>query len=192
MNLALESERLVLRPYAESDDDLAIRLFTNPEVVRYAMELMDIETIRKDMPFWTRRGGNGCIGIWCVSEKGGGKIGTGALLPMPVEGTDTDMDSLRPGHYPDAEIEIGFFLVPEVWGKGYATEIARTLVNFAFECSPLSEVVATHDARNEASRNVLLKSGFRDLGTRFVYGGDGPFLKITKDDWLADHSQAGN
>ncbi len=183
MDLTIQTPRLTLTPYAEDDADLAIRLFTDPEVVRYAMELTSVEDIRKDMPFWTRRGGNGCIGIWCASEKSGTKVGTGALLPLPVDNTDTDMDSLRPGHYPDAEIEIGFFLVRDAWGKGYATEIARALVAFAFESSPLPAVVATHDVRNHASRNVLLKSGFRDLGNRRVYGHDGPYLKVTRDDW---------
>ncbi len=190
VDLVLETDHLVLTPYAEADVDLAIRLFTDPVVVRYAMSLMTVEEIEKDMPFWVQRGGNGCIGIWCVTEKGGDKVGTGALLPMPVDGTETDMDSLQLGEYPDAEIEIGFFLVPDAWGKGYATEISRALVDFAFESSPLPAVAATHDARNEASRNVLLKSGFRDLGTRFIYGGDGPFLKVTREDWLADRASS--
>jgi len=191
MNLTIETDRLVLKPYAEADVDLAIRLFTDPEVVRYAMTLMSVEDIKKDMPFWTRRGGNGCIGIWCVSDKAGNKLGTGALLPMPVDGTETPMDSLQIGAYPDEEIEIGFFFVRDAWGRGYATELARALVEFAFTATPLPEVVATHDVRNTASRNVLLKSGFEDLGKRRVYGGEGPYLKVTREDWLASDGKAG-
>lgn len=184
MNLQIETERLTLTPYSENDLDLAIRLFTDPEVVRYAMQLMSEAEVEQDLPQWTKRGGNGVIGVWRVSEKGGNKIGTGALLPLPEEQDETDMNLIRPGFYPPAEIEIGFFLVREAWGRGFATEIARALVAFAFEFSPLVSVVATHDVRNSASRSVLLKSGFRDLGTARVYGHEGPFLKITRDDWL--------
>ncbi|MEM8683136.1 MAG: GNAT family N-acetyltransferase [Pseudomonadota bacterium] len=191
MNLTIETERLVLTAYAETDVDLAIKLFTDPVVVRYAMALMNEEDIRAEMPLWTRRGGNGVIGVWCVSERQGAKVGTGALLPMPVDTAETDTDAVRPGHYPDEEIEIGFFLVRDAWGKGYATEISRALLAFAFASSPLDAVVATHDARNEASRRVLLKSGFRDLGLQRVYGHDGPYLKITREQWLALHGDDG-
>ena len=185
MELTLHTERLRLTPYAESDVDLSIALFTNPLVVGYAGHLMEEHELRKDMPTVTRRGGDGEIGIWCVTERAtGNKIGTGALLPMPIESQETDFDSLVPGRLPDAEVEIGFFLIPEAWGKGYATEIAKGLLRFAFETASLPEVVATHDKANVASRNVLVKAGFLDRGERRLYGGFGPYLGITREEWL--------
>ena len=38
MNLDLKSERLLLRPFAETDSDVAIELFTDPAVIRYVCE----------------------------------------------------------------------------------------------------------------------------------------------------------
>ena len=184
MELTLHTERLRMTPYTESDVDLSIALFTDSEVVGYAGHLMEEDEIRREMPTVTRRGGDGEIGIWCVTQQATGKkIGTGALLPMPIEDQETDFGSLVPGKLPDAEIEIGFFLIPEAWGNGYATEIARGLLRFAFEVATLSEVVATHDKANVASRNVLLKAGFSDRGERHLYGGFGPYLGVTREDW---------
>jgi RimJ/RimL family protein N-acetyltransferase len=50
--------------------------------------------------------------------------------------------------------------------------------------SSLTEVVATFEVGNIASRNVLEKSGFVDHGTMRCYGEDGPNYRITRDGWL--------
>jgi len=70
------------------------------------------------------------------------------------------------------------------WGKGYATEACRRLIRLAFEESSLTEVVATFEVGNIASRNVLEKAGFVDHGTMRCYGEDGPNYRITRDGWL--------
>lgn len=186
MNLVLHTERLTLTPYRTSDLDVTLEMFTDREVLRYAGGPMSEEKIRSGMSTWTRRGGNGCIGIWCAALTGtGSKIGTGALLPMPIEEDDTDFDLLVPDRIPDGDIEIGFFLKRSAWGNGYATEICKRLVRFAFEASPLVEVVATFEPGNEASRRVLEKSGFANLGMRWCYGEESPDYRIAKADWLA-------
>ena len=188
MNLILHTERLTLRPLVETDVDFVVELFTDPVVRRFTGGPQAAEKIRIEMPITTRRGGNGCIGVWCACDKETGEqLGTGALLPMPTERNETDWDLVVPGQMPNADIEIGYFLKPAVWGRGFATEIASRLVGFAFSGSPLHEVVATFDPSHHSSRNVLLKSGFRDRGTRVCYGQDSPYFRVTRDEWLADH-----
>lgn len=185
MNLILTSQRLTLMPFAPSDLDIAIELFTDPEVRRFAGGVMDPEDIRAEMPHWVRRGGNGCLGVWCIAlTDSGEKLGTAALLPMPIDDKITDWDLLVPDQMPDADIEVGYFLKPSAWGKGIATEACRRVIRFAFEKSSLREVVATFDPANSASRNVLLKAGFTDRGTRRSYGEDGPYFSITREEWL--------
>ncbi len=185
MDLVLHSERLTLTPFDDSDVDIAIENFTNPAVLRFAGGVMSEDAIRRQMPNWTRRGGNGCIGVWCVAKRDSGdKLGSGALLPMPIEESDTDYDLVIPGQLPDGDVEVGYYLKPSAWGKGYATEICRRLLQFAFEESPLTEIVATHDPGNLASRKVLLKSGFIDCSPRRNYGVDGLYYRITRVEWL--------
>ncbi len=185
MNLVLYSKRLTFTPFNASDVDLAMEMFTDAEVLKFAGGVMEEDEIRRDMSNWTKRGGNGCIGIWCISDQGSGeKLGSAALLPMPVEEDDTDFSLVIPGRMPDRDVEIGYFLKRCAWGQGYATETCKRLIRMAFEESPLTEVVATFDIGNVASRNVLEKVGFVNRGTMRCYGEEGPNYRITRDEWL--------
>ncbi len=193
METVIHSERLSLRPYRLSDLDITTELFADARVRQYAGGPMPVAEIRRQMPSWIRRGGGGGIGVWCVTLSATGeKLGTGALLPMPIDSHETDFESLQPGRMPDADIEIGYFLKPSAWGKGYASEVCRRLLRLAFEDLSLNEVVATCDAANAASRKVLLKSGFADEGRRYCYGDENsPFFRITRERWLAGRAAAG-
>lgn len=191
MELIFHSERLTMAPYSESDVDLAIEMFTDPEVCRYGLDVMSEDDIRNDIGTWTRRGGNGCIGIWCVSRSDSGeKLGTVALLPMPVEEQKTDLDLVVPGQIPEADIEIGFYMKRSAWSKGYASEAARRLLQQAFEQSPLEKIVANFDPANTASGRVLEKIGFIDRGPMRAYGQDVTGFRITRGEWLHRERQA--
>lgn len=186
MELELLTERLRLTPFAEADVDIALAMFTDPAVQKYAGGVITEEKVHADVPKWVRRGGNGCIGIWCISDRSSGeKLGTAALLPIPIEADDTDFDLVVPGQMPDDDVEIGYFLKQSAWGRGYATEAARRIIRMAFDDSPLLEVVATFEEGNVASRQVLEKVGFVDRGTRRCYGEDGPDFRITRAEWVA-------
>lgn len=55
--------------------------------------------------------------------------------------------------------EISYIVHPDLWGQGYATEIARLLLRFGFEHLTLHRIMATCDPRNVASARVLEKVG---------------------------------
>lgn len=187
MNLVFVSDRLIFTPLDDDDFDLGVEQWTDPEVVRYvASRTYTIEELREEMPIVKRRGAGGCIGIWALTVKDiGEKIGTALLLPMPVEDDDTDWDLVQGDDLPDADIEIGYVLKRAAWGQGYATGACKRLLQFAFEESPLQEVVACIDPGNAASRNVLLKSGLRETGLIRAYTEMIPGFKLTKAEWLA-------
>ena len=186
MSAVLSSERLSLAPLTVADVGLAIEMFTNPAVTKFVGGVMSEADIRRDMPVWTKRGGDGCIGIWCISNRvTGEKYGSGFLLPMPTDEDDTDWDLVRPGVLPDADVEIGYILKESAWGRGYATEVCRRLLRFAFEQTPLEEVVATLDDEHEASKRVLRKSGLSCRGRRRAYGRDSPDWRISRSEWAA-------
>ena len=177
MELELTTERLSLRPVALSDIDLAIEMFTDPAVVEYVGKLMTADEIADKMPTWTKRGGGGCIGLWCVADRQGEKFGSAALLPLSTDKDDTDWDLVVPNAMPEGDVEVGYILKKSAWGKGYATEACRRLLRFAFEQTPLVEVVATLDTENTNSRHVLDKCGLVLKGTRRAYAEDKDFLR---------------
>ncbi|KAL7937068.1 acyl-CoA N-acyltransferase [Trichoderma chlorosporum] len=63
--------------------------------------------------------------------------------------------------------ELGYWLTPSAWGKGYATELVGAVVPWAFQTWPrLNRIEALAYARNEASKSVLRKCGFTLEGVR--------------------------
>ncbi|MEM9496787.1 MAG: GNAT family N-acetyltransferase [Pseudomonadota bacterium] len=184
LRLELFSERLHLTPLSSHDVDLALEMFTDPEVVRYVCDVMDEDTIRAGVPDSLRRGADGWIGIWCVSQRDTGeKIGTIFLLPLPIDEDDTDYTLVVPGHTPEGEIEIGYCFKRPAWGQGFATEACRRLVRFAFEDTPLDRIVASFYEENEATKKVLRNAGFTDRGTMWCYGEMSPIYRITRQEW---------
>ncbi len=186
MGLELLTKRLRLTPFVADDLDLALEMWTDPDVVKYVGEPVTESEIRKGMPSWIKRGGNGGIGIWCIADRRTGeKLGDSYLLPLPIDNDDTDFELVVMGEMPDAEIEIGYFLKRSAWGRGYATEACERLLRFAFQEVSLNEVVASFDAENVASIRVLEKCGLLDGGRTRCYGKDGPVYRITRDEWNA-------
>jgi RimJ/RimL family protein N-acetyltransferase len=160
----IETERLVLKLYTDREKDDFVRLLTDPIVMRY----VDKGPLSREQAesLWRRLMDdfypNGVDTIWAVFAKDDRRyVGNASLRPRPERQTDW---------------EIGYYLLPVEWGKGFATEIASRLVRFGFETAGLKEVYATVDKENLASISVLEKSGlefyrkeYDDNGVYFIY-----------------------
>ena len=181
MDLVLHSERLELAPLSLDDLDLVAELRGNPEVMRYIADPISRSETADRMPKLCRRSADGSMGIWSVAARQTGEpVGTAILLPLPEDEADTRWDFHENGKAVNEDVEVGYMLKPSAWGRGFATEITRRLLRFAFEQTALERVVAvTHEA-NAASQNVLLKAGLEDTGPRRAYTLDLPGFTITK------------
>lgn len=85
--------------------------------------------------------------------------------------------------------ELGYWIAVPFWGKGFATEAARALIDYGFRELGLHRVQAHHFARNLASGRVLLKAGLQREGLsahaickngRFE---DAVFYGVLRRDW---------
>jgi len=76
----------------------------------------------------------------------------------------------------DGTVEIGYSVVAEARGAGYATEIVEALVRRAFESDSVQRVVAETATTNEASQRVLERNGFTPAGS----GRDASSLRFQK------------
>jgi [ribosomal protein S5]-alanine N-acetyltransferase len=84
---------------------------------------------------------------WTVIERATGRIvGWGGLYVDPFD--------LGWG------MEVGYFLHPEVWGRGYATELVRAATHVADHVLRRDELYAFAKPENQGSRRVLAKAGF--------------------------------
>jgi RimJ/RimL family protein N-acetyltransferase len=64
----------------------------------------------------------------------------------------------------DGQPEIGYWITPSEWGKGYVTEAGRAVINAARHTLKLPRLVSGHFADNPASGRVLMKLGFKPTG----------------------------
>lgn len=184
MHVYLETERLFLRRFTPDDVDLATALDADPAVMRYINggRPTPREEIRDDyLPAWLAYYERGArYGFWAAIEKATGRfLGWFHLRPLPGE--------------PGDEPELGYRLVAEAWGRGYATEGGRALIDKAFAELGARRVFATTMAANVGSRRVMEKAGLRLVRT--FHGTwperiDGDELgdveyALTRDDWEA-------
>lgn len=58
-------------------------------------------------------------------------------------------------------VELGYVLLPEFWGKGFATEIAIASVEVAFTHLSMKELVSYTSTTNKISQRVMDKAGFK-------------------------------
>ena len=63
---------------------------------------------------------------------------------------------------------LAYWLCPDAWGRGYATEAARAVVDMARHALPLTELRAWHFTDNPASGRVLRKLGFAPTGRTLI------------------------
>ena len=191
-DLHLTTERLSLRPMTADDGDLTVDLFTDAEVVRHFGPVLSDGDARKEAVQAERRGAGGRIGIWTIADTvSGEKLGMVFLLPLPIEDADIPWHQVVDDRYPDDDVEVGYLLKRSAWGKGYATEACRRMLRFAFEETPLDEIVAITAPANGASQHVLRKCGMVDTGMRRGYGEDCPGFRLSRADWAGQNEREG-
>lgn len=149
----LRTPRLTLRPFADADADALFALHSSAHVLRYW-----------DSPVWTDRVRADRFIARCRQLT---EDGTGARLAVAraSDGAFIGWCALV-GWNPDyRSAAIGYCFDAAAWGRGYATEAARAVLEWAFATLDLNRVQAETDTRNAASARVLEKLGFVREGT---------------------------
>lgn len=187
MSLTMETERLILRPLDDTDFDFVSGLYGDPVVMEYIHEPFSKEEIRSAWSHIIARGAWGKIGGWCLLEKEtGNRIGDVVLMPLSIDQPYPAWDKVIWDEKPTDDVEIGYELTPSAWGKGYATEACKRLLQHAFEDLDLEEVCAVTDPEHKASQHVLIKAGLKHEGTRRAYASDDcAGFRITAEEWKA-------
>lgn len=165
----LETERLKLRMWRESDLDDYAELTADPLVMRYLQPGKPPFT-RADawrsiaffMGHWQMRG----YGHWAVEEKASGRM-IGRIGFLNPEGWPA--------------FEIGWTLARPAWGKGYATEGDRRALEYAFTNLDQRHVISLIHPENTPSMKVAERLGEKREGAArindidvLVYGVDRP------------------
>lgn len=168
----LESDRLRLRRFTANDLDLLASLLGDATVARHLGGPRDRagteQTLRtRALDYYERFPG---LGMWMTEERATGRA-VGFHVLNHVQG--------------EADIQVGYALFQDAWGRGYATEMAVRLMRYGFDDMALPQIVAITNLDNVASQRVLEKAGLVRRGERtFTHpalGAEGPMAWFEAD-----------
>lgn len=162
--MVLNTERLILRPFRRDDLDLIQRIFCDERVLKYS-------------PYDTMTGSQAESHLERLIRSWGRPPGFNYEMAVLLKGTEERVG--RAHIEVDQESDtgmIGWFLTPEHWGHGYATEMTYALMDCCFDELHLHRVNALCHPENRASWHVLEKCGMRREAhlrkkCRYVKGG---------------------
>ncbi len=143
--MLISGDRVVLKPVSEADLELAVQMSQDAETMRFLggvdVPRNLIQTFLQNQQIQFAEQGWG----WMVIETPSEKAGFVFLQHCARL----------------CEIELGYRLSRQFWGKGYATESAKLLLNHALTQLQLNPIVAAVDPLNVASEHVLQKIGMQ-------------------------------
>ena len=148
----MQTLRLDLREFARDDFDDLLRLDSDPRVMKYvnggkASSRKDVEAALTRVAGYYRKWYG--LGVWhAVRRDTGAFIGWYCLKYCP----------------PTCDIEVGYRLLHEAWGQGFATEGATELVRYGFDDLGVDRIIGVTHPDNRASQRVLMKAGLAEAG----------------------------
>jgi ribosomal-protein-alanine N-acetyltransferase len=154
----LTTSRLHLRPFTAADHEAIHAVYSDPDVMRYVghgAHTTMAETLRALRVYADILATHGYSFLAVVERERGIVVGDAGLNPLGGRGPD---------------VELGYTVARAVWGRGYATEAGRALVEHAFAALDVPRVVAQVEPANAASRHVLEKLGMTARDERIAYG----------------------
>jgi RimJ/RimL family protein N-acetyltransferase len=146
--VTLETARLKIRPYSESDIAELVPLIGAREVAA--------TTLRISHPYTEQDARN-----FLVLTQEPGRTWLAITLrhdARQIGGIGLSFDEQH------QHAELGYWLGVQYWGKGYATEAAREMLRYGFQDLHLHRIFASHFKHNSASGKVLKKLGMRHEG----------------------------
>jgi ribosomal-protein-alanine N-acetyltransferase len=152
MSQHIKTDKLLLRPISTADIYPVWKGLSHPEVIRYyGVSFSTLEETRVQMDWYATIEKEKTGQWWAVCDPGDNHF-YGAI----------GYNDIHPLHH---RAEIGFWLLPEFWGKGFMPEAAKLIIRYGFEEIGLHRIYAYVETENQNSKKILLKLGFALEGT---------------------------
>lgn len=168
MNIILETKRLILKQPVLSDFNELLQLRTDHQVMQY-IGTGDIQTESQVKEFIDNAkpyADEYDLGFYSVFEKETNNfVGQAGLFHLGFNVNQPD-------------IELAYRLHTKYWNKGYATELAKTLIEYGFNKFSLPKIVAIVHPKNDCSRRVMEKAGMTYYGIIDFKGSPLPCYEI--------------
>ncbi|QIH06757.1 MULTISPECIES: GNAT family N-acetyltransferase [unclassified Pseudomonas] len=179
MDLHFETANLLLRPRTFEHFEACLRMDQDPQVTRFIPGEWDGGQWHRD--FLQAR----------ISQDFGERCGYWAIFARQAPDELLGWVSFIPFDAVGPELEMGWRLVQRAWGRGFASEAARRIVEHAFADPQVERLVADAHVDNLASLAVARKIGFRVSHDADFEGLPSRFFEMTREDFLRQQASAG-
>ncbi|MES2559423.1 MAG: GNAT family N-acetyltransferase [Bacteroidota bacterium] len=143
---ALSTPRLVLRPVEKRDQQKVFEGFSHPEVTKYFdISYATLEATDVQMEWYKNNREKGLGYAWVISNETHDFMGVFSIYRI-------DQTNKR--------CELGYWLFPEYWGKGYASESINAILQFVDGELKLHRIAAEIEPENADSTRLLATLGF--------------------------------
>jgi len=154
MEVLIQGERLLLRPWRQEDADGLVRLWTDGRVMRHVGFPNRLSVTRDDVLETIARArqareiGRDSYRLAVTDRHTGEFMGEAAVGQVEPDGTSR----------PDIK------LLPHFWGRGYGAEVISLLVDFTFGFTAATRIVLEPNVENAGARKAYTRAGFRPVG----------------------------
>ena len=164
----IETERLLLRKPVPEDAEGVLRYAADAEVMRFlgGAPEGDVGADAVVERWLARWDANGFGQLVVVRREDGRFVGRSGLLVW--DRSTWEQSTIRDAAEP--EVELGWTLVREHWGNGYATEAARAARDWAFETVGVDRLISLVDLENARSLRVAERLGATQTETVTLKG----------------------
>ena len=156
----IESGRLIIRPYTINDADTAFTMFNDPDVMAFMPNGCDksvAETGSRIIKYIDQYKLHGYSKYVLIDKSTNEFIGDCGICK--IENTEIN--------------ELGYRIKKSYWNKGFATEGAKSVIDYAFNILGFKEIHAIVEKENKKSVYILEnKLGFKYVGQIFCYETD--------------------
>lgn len=157
--MKIETTRLLIEPLRDEDFEPFLQLASDAEVMKFIRPPETREQFRARVDRVKKYASeNPGFGSFRLGDRQTGNFLGNAIVRHA---------DFQPGR----DIEIGYVLAPEIWGKGYGTEVAGAMADYVLEKFGVEKVVAFVSPEHGASKRVLEKCGFLVVAEEEIYGG---------------------
>lgn len=148
----LKTERLLLRQFADSDLENVFNGLSHPDIIKYyGVSYQTLEATKAQMEFFADLEKNE-TGIWWAVCSPDNQLFYGA----------GGLNSLSKEH---KKAEIGFWLLPGYWGKGFMTEAMPLICNYGFDTLGIHRIEGIVETENLLCKKAMEKLRFQHEGT---------------------------
>lgn len=166
----LRTERLIVRSWSMKDLSSAKKLWGDPKVMEFIDSRggLDEKQVKEKLEREIQSQDTFNVQYWALVSKANEEIvGCCGLRPYSVD---------------EGVYELGFHIASDYWRKGYATEAAQGVIDYAFNVLKVTKLFAGHNPENAVSKRVLERLGFRYIGDEYYEptGLDHPSYELSR------------